>query len=75
MSIDPFFQHKAFDPETVEVMSIAFDSVCADLRLIDETHGMAEVVARRIVELAADGKYRDPNDLRAAVLASFKRGE
>jgi hypothetical protein len=75
MAIDPFFHQKAFDPETVEVMSTAFESVCADLRLTDDTHGMAEVVARRIVELAANGKYRDPNELRAAVLASFKRGE
>ncbi len=75
MSTDPFFLHKAFDPEMVRLMSIAFESVCADLRLSDDTDRMAEVIARRIVELAANHKYRDPNELRTAVLASFKRGD
>lgn len=56
-------------------MSIAFERVCATLRLTDKNDRLTEVVAKRIVDLAATGSYSDPDELHAAVIASFKRGE
>jgi hypothetical protein len=74
MPIRPFISDPSFDPEAIRCMSLAFEDVCADLRVSDKHHRMTEVVARRIIELAAKG-HRDPYDLYAAVIASFKRGE
>ena len=48
----------------------AFLGVCADLGLTDKTDGATEVVAERVIELM--DQQRDPQALRAAVLASFK---
>jgi hypothetical protein len=56
-------------------MSVAFERVCADMRLSDIADRMTEVVAQRVIELAASGSYADPAELHAAVIASFKRGE
>ena len=56
-------------------MSAAFERVCADLRLADKSDRMNEVVAKKIIELATTGSYGDTNQLHAAVVASFKRGE
>lgn len=75
MPIRPYLNGHAFDPETIERMSIAFKCVCADLRLRDKKDRMTEVVAKRIIELAANDAYRNSEQLREAVIASFKRGE
>jgi hypothetical protein len=34
MPIRPFLSGQAFDPETIQVMSDAFTSICADLGLV-----------------------------------------
>jgi hypothetical protein len=65
---------QTFDPEAIEVMSIAFEGICDDMH-VSENDRMAEVVPKRIIDLTAKGPPRDPNELRAAVIASFKRGE
>ena len=75
MPIRPYLNGHTFDPETIERMSIAFKGVCADLRLRDKDDRMTEVLAKRVIELAAKDGSRDPEQLRAAVIASFKRGE
>ncbi len=56
-------------------MSAAFERVCADMRLTDKTDRMTEIVAKRVIDVAAGGSYTDPAQLHAAVIASFKRGE
>lgn len=75
MPIRPYLNGHTFDPETIQCMSLAFIGVCADLHLRDKNDRMSEVVAKRIIELAAKGGYRDSEQLRAAVIESFKRGE
>jgi hypothetical protein len=74
MPIRPFLKGRAFDPEAIEVMSIAFEAICADMH-VSENDRMAEVVANRIIELTAKDAARNPDELRTAVIASFKRGE
>ena len=70
MPIRSFVIAKSFDPETIEIMNTAFLGVCADLGLSDKTDGACEIVAKRVIELM-DGQ-RDPEAIRAAVLASIK---
>ena len=45
-------------------------AVCADLGLSDKTDGACEMVAKRVIDLM--DRERDPEAIRAAVLASFK---
>jgi len=71
MPIRDFIRDESFDPETIEIMNKAFVGVCQDLGLSDTADGATAMVARRIIELA-DGQ-RDPEEIRAAVLASFKK--
>ena len=75
MPIRPFLREQSFAPEAVSAMGIAFERVCADLRLTDKSDRLTEVVAKRIIDLAADGSCSDPDQLHAAAIASFKRGE
>jgi hypothetical protein len=70
MPIRSFLQHKTFDPEAIEILNVAYLAVCADLGLSDHTGGATEMVAKKVIELAND--VRDPQDLRAAVMAAFK---
>jgi hypothetical protein len=53
----PFLKNQgAFDPETVQAMSAAFDDVCKALRLkLSETKGR-EAVAKKIIEMARQGE-------------------
>lgn len=71
MPIRAFIGRQSFDPETIEIMNSAFVGVCQDLGLSDTTDGATELVARRVIELT-DGE-RDPQAIRAAVLASFRK--
>ena len=75
MPIRAFLPEQSFAPEAVTIMSVAFERVCADLRLADKSDRMNEVVAKRIIHLTTTGSYSDPEELHAAVIASFKRGE
>jgi hypothetical protein len=70
MPIGAFLQGKSFDPETIEIMNAAFVGVCADLGLSDTSDSACQMVAKRVIELM-DGQ-RDPEAIRATVLASFK---
>jgi hypothetical protein len=64
----PFLKNQgAFDPETVQAMSAAFDDVCKALRLkLSETKGR-EAVAKKIIEMARKGE-RNPALLSHRVL-------
>jgi hypothetical protein len=58
----------ALDPEVIAIVSSAFHTVFAELDLSNSDNILALRVARRIIELAAQGQ-RDPERLRAVVLA------
>jgi hypothetical protein len=58
----------SLDPGVVAIVSSAFHIVFAELGLSDSDEIVALRVARRIIELAAQGE-RDPKRLKAVVLA------
>jgi hypothetical protein len=62
----------AVDPEVVAIVSSAFHTVFAEIDLSDSDEVVALRVARRIINLAAQGE-RDPERLKAIVLAWVRK--
>jgi hypothetical protein len=62
----------AFGPEVIAIMSSAYHAVLSDLGLSDHEDSITLLVARRIIDLAAEGE-RDPERLRATALASLTK--
>jgi hypothetical protein len=58
----------AFGLEVIAIMSTAYQAVLSDLGLLDQEDSFTLLVARRIIDLAAEGE-RDPDRLRATALA------
>jgi len=72
MPIRPFLAGQPFDPDAINNMSCALESVCEELGLrsiIDDA--ATRIVARRVIEYAQRG-VRDADTLRAMVLKEFK---
>ena len=71
MPIRPFLSGRAFDPETIDVMSEALKGVCEtlSLKLVDGPE--TRLVAQKIVELTQRG-VRDIALLRTMTLSEFK---
>lgn len=57
----------SFGPEAVALLNTAYEAACNQLDIKDST--TREVVARRVIDLGQGA--RDPNELCAAVIASF----
>src|SRR5262249_50753093 len=57
MPITPYLSGMSFNPETKRVMGVAFEMVCAALRLSDRGDLANEIIAKRIVELAKAGEH------------------
>jgi hypothetical protein len=72
-SVRPFIQSGAFDPESIAVMSEAFEAACKELDEAGQPKVAREVIAGRIIAAAKLGE-RDPVRLRAAALTG-PRGE
>jgi hypothetical protein len=62
MPITPFLRGQAFNPETVEAMGKAFVFTCEALGISDRTDPAAELIAKKIIELAQRG-LRNPTAL------------
>jgi hypothetical protein len=62
----------AFGPEVIAIMSSAYHAVLSDLGLSDQEDSITLLVARRIIDLTAEGE-RDPERLRASTLASLTK--
>jgi hypothetical protein len=62
----------AFEPETIRVMSIAFEEVCQDLDLRLRDDPATRLVAEKIVQFAQWG-IRDVETLRALTLKEFRQ--
>ena len=71
MPITAFLDGHKFDAETKRVTGIAFEMTCVALQLRDQTEPVAEIVARKIIELAKAGE-RNPNFLCDGVLKEFR---
>jgi len=68
MPIRPFLAGQPFEPETIDTMSRALESVCEELGLTSEVDDPAtRTVAKKIIECAQRGIH-DADTLRAIVL-------
>jgi hypothetical protein len=59
-----------FDDRVTEILGIAFDSACKELHDRGQPAIVYEVIAKRIIDAAAQGE-RDPVQLRNIALAAF----
>jgi hypothetical protein len=70
MPITPFLEGENFDPETRRIMGVAFEAARSSLRLSDVSDRVAEIVAKKIIELAKAGE-RNPDLLCERALADL----
>jgi hypothetical protein len=63
MPLIRLIERGSFDPETIKVMSSAFDKACLELGLVDRTDPLTELLARKIIEAAQTGE-RDPHRIQ-----------
>ena len=69
MAIYRLLQNSAFEPEQVQEMTRAYESVCAALGLTERrTDPFTEIVARAIIEIAQTG-VRSGEELHALALS------
>jgi hypothetical protein len=59
-----------FTPEELTVLSNVFEDVLSTLGIIDRKDSMIELVAKKVIELAAAG-ILEPNRLKALALEAF----
>ena len=71
MPISPFLAGQAFEPETISVMSLAFQLSCDALGLKRSADDPAtRMVAAKVIELAERG-VRDPGRLARMTIEAF----
>jgi hypothetical protein len=61
---------RTFDPDVTAAVCEAFDRACLALRDTGQPDLVQEVIARRVIEIAARGEH-DPTRLCEATLASL----
>lgn len=69
-SIAEFVGSVTYDPEAVQAMSLAYDAVLKELHDRGQPEMVREIIAKRIIELAAIGE-REPQRLCDTVLSEF----
>jgi hypothetical protein len=74
MPIRRFLSGRAFDPETIQEMSLALEKVCDALRLKLIDDAATRLVATKIIELAERG-IRDADKLTSMTLKELKPNE
>jgi hypothetical protein len=70
MAIYRLLRDTTFEPEAVEAMGRAYESLLKDLGLADRTDPLTEIVAREILKIASRGE-RNPAEIRAKVLSAL----
>ena len=71
MSIRSYVSDVQLDSDTQRVLSMAVELTCIVLRTGDCDEGVRQAIARKIIELAADGE-RDPNILCEQALKEIR---
>ena len=66
-------QEKAFTPEEVETLILAFEDTLRHLSWVKRDDEVALVIARQILAIAALGE-RDPQKLRTSTLSALRLG-
>jgi hypothetical protein len=72
MPIRPFLADQPFEPEAIQQMSLALETVCAKLNLTLSDDPATRLVASKIIELAQRG-VRDAPSLSSMTLKEFKQ--
>ena len=70
MTINPFAEQGAFEPEATSAMVKAFDAACEELCDVSHLPLVRELLAQRIIAAARKGEL-DPVRLRGAALSGF----
>jgi len=65
--IVPFLKDRAFDAEATRVMGEAYDKARKMLHDRGQPHVVQEIIAKRIIDIAATGE-RDPDELARRAL-------
>jgi hypothetical protein len=65
-----YLQGESFDPETTRIMGEAFDKASRSLHDRGQPYLVQEIIAKRIVAIAATGE-RDPAKLAQQALAAL----
>jgi hypothetical protein len=61
----------AFGPDEIATIAVAFDDVLRDLRLVDRTDPLIQLIAKRVIEIALEGE-QDAAQLSCRVLTEFR---
>jgi hypothetical protein len=72
MPITPFLIGRSYQPETLQCMGVAFETVCQELGLADRGNPYAETVAELVITFA-DRDERDPVALSQRVLDTLRK--
>jgi len=67
MPILRLLQDRAFDPEAIKVITQAYERACNELRLVDRTDPLTELVAKAIISVAETGESNPDRILQAAL--------
>jgi hypothetical protein len=65
-------EHHGFGPNEIRVVSAAFEDTLRELRLVDRTDPLTEMVAKMIIELAQQG-ILDPAELCRRAVESISK--
>jgi len=71
MAVYRLFKNKAFEPETITIMTRAYADVCRTLGLSDNDEPQNNAVAKKVIEFVQRGE-RDPVRLRESVLQALQ---
>jgi len=71
MPISSYLGDANVDPETKRVMGVAFEIICAALKVAAPNDELKPIIALKIIELAEAGQ-RDPNELSERVLIDLR---
>jgi hypothetical protein len=70
MAIYGYLQNSGFDPETIKVMTTAYEAARDRLGLTDRSDPLTQLLAKKVIEIAQTG-VRDPNQLCDRVVESI----
>jgi len=74
MPLSPYLKGAVFDPKAIETMNRAFEAVRESLQITTGDDPIAEIAARKIIDLARNGE-RNPERLCALVLFDLKNAD
>lgn len=71
MPIRGALQTHAFGPEDIKIITAAFEDALRELKLVDRSDPLTEIVAKKMIEVAAQGE-RDPLRLKDRTLRAVR---